>query len=521
MSSAVEIAGLQRIEIPWNQGVEEVAIGKDVLELLSSSMYVDPMSVYREYVQNSADAIDDARNRGLVGQKARGRVEIHFDMPNRTVRIRDNGTGVERAEFESRMTAFGGSPKRGTKARGFRGVGRLAGIGYCQELVFRTRAVGERQASELKWDCRKIKSVLRATDFKGDLADLVRQVVTWRHTEAKGLPEHFFEVELRGILRQKNDLLLDPKALQTYLAQTAPLPFSPSFVMGDLITSHLESHTALGTLDLDIEGIGRIYRPHQSSFEIKDRLSDSFSDVQFVSIPSVEHGLAGIGWILHHSYKGAIPPSTNVRGLRLRVGNIQVGDDKLLEDLFPEPRFNSWSVGEIHILDQRVTPNGRRDHFEQNVHYLNILNHLGPAARDISQRCRISSVKRNWLRRFELHKLAILETLAVLKQGSLGAARRKELCGEIADRLEEMEKIAARDVVRRDSSRALDSSIKKLQVRFRKTASRHIQNRSMDRLSRSQRQTCETVFSLIYDYSNDAAAARKLVDRILQRLGRS
>lgn len=75
----------------------------------------------------------------------------------------------------------------------------------------------------------------------------------------------------------------------------------------------------------------------------------------------------------------AIPASTNVRGLRLRVGNIQVGGDKLLEDLFPEPRFNSWSVGEIHILDQRVTPNGRRDHCEQNVHYLNILNHLGPS----------------------------------------------------------------------------------------------------------------------------------------------
>jgi uncharacterized membrane protein YheB (UPF0754 family) len=125
------------------------------------------------------------------------------------------------------------------------------------------------------------------------------------------------------------------------------------------------------------------------------------------------------------------------------------------------------------------------------------------------------------LRRFELHKLAILETLAVLKQGSLGAARRKELCAEIADRLEEMEKIAARDVVRRESSRTLDTSIQKLQVRFRKAASRHIQNRSMNRLSRSQRQTCETVFSLIYEYSNDAAAARRLVDRILQRLGRS
>ena len=30
-------------------------IGKDVLELVSSAMYINPMTVYREYVQNVAD----------------------------------------------------------------------------------------------------------------------------------------------------------------------------------------------------------------------------------------------------------------------------------------------------------------------------------------------------------------------------------------------------------------------------------------------------------------------------------
>lgn len=520
MSSAVEIAGLQRIEIPWNQGVEDVVIGKDVLELLSSSMYVDPMSIYREYVQNSADAIDDARSQGVLGPKSKGTVQISFDVPNRTVRIRDNGTGIEKTHFKARMTAFGGSRKRGTKARGFRGVGRLAGIGYCQELIFRTRAAGENRASELRWDCKKIKSVLRSTDFSGDLADLVRQVVTWRQTEAKGLPDHFFEVELRGIVRQKSDLLLDPKAVETYLSQTTPIPFSPSFALGEIVNSQLESQLALGTLDLEITGIGQVFRPHQDRIEIKDGVPDSFTDVQFVSIPAVDQGLAAFGWILHHGYKGAIPASANVRGLRLRVGNIQVGDERILEDLFPEPRFNAWSVGEIHILDQRVTPNGRRDHFEQNVHYMNVLNHLGPIARDISQRCRISSVKRNWLRRFELHKLAIVETLAILEQGSLAATRRKELCAEISDRLEEMQKIASREVVRVESSRVLNSNIQKLQLRLKQAAGRQTQNRSMSRLSRSQRKTCETVFSLIYEFSKDVSAARKLVDRILHRLGR-
>ena len=42
-----------------------VAVGKDILELLSSSMYVDPMTIYREYIQNAADAIDEAVDQGL------------------------------------------------------------------------------------------------------------------------------------------------------------------------------------------------------------------------------------------------------------------------------------------------------------------------------------------------------------------------------------------------------------------------------------------------------------------------
>ena len=128
-------------------------------------MYVDPLAIYREYIQNAADAIDEARVTNLLGAKENGQVEIDIDLEQRSVRVRDNGTGIPAAEFENRMTSFGASAKRGTNARGFRGVGRLSGLAYCQELIFRSRNVGEAQVSELRWDCRKAKSLLRSTDF--------------------------------------------------------------------------------------------------------------------------------------------------------------------------------------------------------------------------------------------------------------------------------------------------------------------------------------------------------------------
>src|ERR1039458_6443885 len=70
-------------EAPWQSLADEIVIGKDILELLSSSMYVDPMAIYRVYVQNAADAIDEARATGQLGPDEAGKVSISIDAPAR------------------------------------------------------------------------------------------------------------------------------------------------------------------------------------------------------------------------------------------------------------------------------------------------------------------------------------------------------------------------------------------------------------------------------------------------------
>ena len=180
-----------RYELP------EVMIGKDVLELVSSAMYIDPMTVYREYIQNAADAVDAARSAGILMAEEPGRVDISVDATERTVRIRDNGCGVPFRDFGHTLTALGGSAKRGSSTRGFRGVGRLAGLAYAQELVFRSRVPGEADVSELRWDCRQLKAALRdASDGMG-VADLIRSVTTFERVDIDDVPERFFEVNAR------------------------------------------------------------------------------------------------------------------------------------------------------------------------------------------------------------------------------------------------------------------------------------------------------------------------------------
>src|SRR3954447_4297585 len=77
---------------------DEVRVGKDVIELVTSGMYVFPVTIYREYVQNAADAIDEARRQRLLGPSERGLIDIQVDHVTRTAVIRDNGCGLRDPE---------------------------------------------------------------------------------------------------------------------------------------------------------------------------------------------------------------------------------------------------------------------------------------------------------------------------------------------------------------------------------------------------------------------------------------
>lgn len=505
---------LERVS-SWHAGKGEITIGKDVLELLSSSMYLDPITIFREYIQNAADAIDEARNKNLFDLGERGRVDIGLEPTTRVIRIRDNGIGVPFAEFGKRLTSFGASTKRGTSARGFRGVGRLAGLGYCQELIFRSRASGESEASEIRWNCRRLKSALRETGQGGDLASLVREVISISSLDGSQWPKRFFEVELKGVIRHRNDRLLSSAAVTEYLSQVAPVPFSPLFKFGPDISEVLGKQVGMGDLEIWIDGSDSpITRPHLNHLEIGEHRFDHFKDIEFKEIPGQDGGVAAIAWFLHHGYVGAIPTKSRIKGLRFRAGNVQVGDNSLLEELFAEPRFNAWSVGEVHIVDKRVVPNGRRDQFEQSVHYDNILNQLTPVARDISRRCRTSSAERKLHRDFQLQKSVVREKMEIITQGGLTNSRRQKFVREIGRSIAIMEKIAMHAS---QSDRDLPAILGRLKAKLKKLSLRSEDNK-FDKLPRKKREMYEHLFSLIYDCSTNRAAAKSLVNRIMQKL---
>jgi hypothetical protein len=85
-----------------------------------------------------------------------------------------------------------------------------------------------------------------------------------------------------------------------------------------------------------------------------------------------------------------------MRGIRVLQGNIEVGDEYFLADMFTERRFSTWNIGEIH-LNYALKLNARRDGFEPSAQYEVFLEQSYGLARFLSQLCRRSSKDRSRL----------------------------------------------------------------------------------------------------------------------------
>ena len=514
------LVSLPQREIKWARPDQPVFIGKDILELLSTSMYIDPMAMYREYLQNSTDAVDLARSDGVL--HSQGRVEIRIDQSARTVFIRDNGAGLGKEQFVRQLTALGGSKKRGTRARGFRGVGRLAGLAFCQELIFRSRQNGENTVHELHWDSREVRSLLRSADNSTDLREIVPKTIQTREIPGRNWPERFFEVELRGVIRHRDDRLLNEDQVTNYLAQVAPVPFSPDFHFGDQIRSFLESHgIRLGTIELEVQGRGIVYRPHRNCIAMGKSGETRFQELTTTYTPGRDGDIAAATWILHHDYRGALTSNSLVEGWRFRCGDIQVGDNSLLQALFPESRFNSWCVAETHVLDARILPNGRRDHFEQNTYYFDLVNHLAPHAKDISQRCRASSIARNSVRLIEEGLTGCHQNLRVIEKGVIADVAASKLTIKLEGTLDHLQRLSSRASINADRQLSYQRQIKRLRKRVVKLQTVRRSKGILVNFTSGQRTILTEVCNAIYQSCDDLHKAQELINRIVSRLKRT
>ena len=150
-------------------------IGKDVIESLTIGMYEDSRFIFREYIQNSADQIDKAVREGLL-EKNQGEIHITIDAERRKIIIEDNATGIAFEQVQPILQNIAQSTKQRGVDKGFRGIGRLGGLAYCENLIFETSFFNEAKKSILKWDAAKLKDIINNRKDKEDAISVIKQV---------------------------------------------------------------------------------------------------------------------------------------------------------------------------------------------------------------------------------------------------------------------------------------------------------------------------------------------------------
>ncbi len=103
-------------------------VGASILGVITESLYDNPIVVFREYVQNSVDSIIKTDKNEYC------EIRIWWDGTN--LFFIDNGHGVDRGLFIKEMIKIGSSSKKRQSNLGYKGIGRLSGVPYCQELLF-------------------------------------------------------------------------------------------------------------------------------------------------------------------------------------------------------------------------------------------------------------------------------------------------------------------------------------------------------------------------------------------------
>lgn len=341
-------------------------IGKDVIESLTLGMYDDARIIFREYIQNSADQIDQAVEGRLFLNKQEGKIEIDINELNKTISFFDNATGIKSDEVELALKNIAKSSKDRAKNKGFRGLGRLGGLAYADKLVFETSFKGEDVKSFLVWDAKKLKNIINNREQKEDAVSVIDSITQFR-TEAHKTDSHYFKVSLTGV---NNKSLLDRKDVYQYLSMVAPVPYSKGFLFKDkIIDKANELNYPIDEYQIFIknEQIFKAYTTsiYEGSNGNKKKIDEVY-DIETYEIRDTKDGLLAWGWYSLSNLTKVMPAINYARGLRLRKGNIQIGLENALNKLFKEDRGSNYFFGEIHVISPNLIPNARRDYFLEN-----------------------------------------------------------------------------------------------------------------------------------------------------------
>lgn len=484
-------------------------IGAFVLETLTTGMYRNPLDALREYIQNAFDSIREAERKSVIKNGA-GRINISISEEEKLLRLRDNGLGIKKDEIKARLVNIGMSEKSLNTDAGFRGIGRLAGIAYCDKLVFKTQNYDEKELSTVTFDAHALKEAIAPTNRKVEqLASIIDKYVTVT-TEKVRKNDHFLELSMQGI-NTSGELFLSLKKIRTYLEQVAPLPldtqsFHYSKEFYDWIDKTGVSLPEVSII-LECNNTYELFKPYKkiTYSTVQNKHKVHINGLRFFPENATKDSPFWI-WYTETNCPGAIGDDT-VAGLRLRKSNIALGLSERMSEVFrmvseSYARFNKYFMGEVHIQDHRVIPNAHRDDFEETPEWIAIKQELIKFAKERSREAHSLSNGRN----ADIGKLLstadkhLDEILKKQQTGFASKAEKEKIASEITKhvtKLESAEKADRSDEERKRLARKKKELVASQYKIFNET--NFITQNLKTSLNKKQKKIISDIIEILYD----------------------
>lgn len=359
--------------------------GGFILETLTVGMYGEARNAIREYIQNGFDSIQRARDSSVLAA-GEGTIAVTMAADKKNLTIRDDGAGLPAKSAIATLTRVGASSKNHARNAGFRGIGRLAGIVFCDKLTFVTKAKGERLQTMVVFEAKGMRMAMSpAKGSSASASDLMSAHVRPYQQAHPTKDAHFFEVRIEG-LRDAPTECTSPTAMRDFLSQVAPVRYPDDFpYRAELTAAARKNAIPIEEVSVTVVGGG-------NSVDVRKRYGAKYEfDEGEIDLSRCDIRESPTGrwwaWIGKKDESGAYT-DVRVRGLRVRVRNIQIDGAELFRDIFRDVaksqiRFQDYFLGEIFVKPTALIPNARRDGFEEDPAWRGVRKELGAIAKSL------------------------------------------------------------------------------------------------------------------------------------------
>jgi molecular chaperone HtpG len=353
----------------------KIKMGLRLLETLTSALYDDPIILFREYVQNSVDAYN--HEVGNDSTKAIKDFHVNIVIGNNSIEIIDNGYGIPENEFFETMTDIGISKKSEYLDQiGFRGIGRLSAMPFCEELTFINKPQGSNECFKYTWEGEKFHELLnKNTDV--ELSRAIDKITKSSQEPYDGnIADHFFKVLINHFNVEISDLVKQNE-FKIRLEMMLPLNYNPKFTyQKELKKKYLEyMGEKIDKFSFCVKLNGdTLFKPHANS-----DISESGIHYLEIQYPSKKKDNPGdhIG-LLWYTFDKKIEArkQNQLSGILVRSKNMLMGDNNALATAIFRNKDDNYITnyreltqtlqgvcGEMLLNSPQLKDNARRDWF--------------------------------------------------------------------------------------------------------------------------------------------------------------